>query len=73
MIFDGKEKYFPAPQTVSWSLLVTVLLLTLAVTAAELALAQMTHCISLLVLVHQVPAQPPHLCTCVCHRTSTTC
>ena len=50
-------------QAVSWSLLVTVLLLTLAATVAQLALAQMTHCISLLVLVHQVPPQTHRLCT----------
>jgi len=38
---------------VRWTLLVTILVLTLAATAAELVLAQMTHCISLLCLVHQ--------------------
>ena len=35
------------------SRLVTVLVLTVLITVAELVLAQLTHCISLLVLVHQ--------------------
>jgi len=38
--------------TVSASRLVTVLVLTVIITVAELVLAQLTHCISLLVLVH---------------------
>lgn len=40
-------------KVVRWSLLVTVLVMTLAATAAELVLAQMTHCITFLCLVHQ--------------------
>ena len=41
-------------KVVGWGLIVTVLVFTLAATVAELVLAQITHCISLLVLSYQV-------------------
>ena len=40
-------------ELVSVARLVTVLILTVIITVSELVLAQLTHCISLLVLVHQ--------------------
>jgi len=48
-----KRKKFKEEKVVSLTIVVTVLVLTLGATLAELVLAQMTHCISLLVLVHQ--------------------
>merc|ERR1711962_391905 len=48
-----RRKKVSEEKVVRWSLLVTVLVMTLAATAAELVLAQMTHCITLLCLVHQ--------------------
>ena len=41
------------PDLLPVSRLITVLVLTITITIAELVLAQLTHCISLLVLVHQ--------------------
>ena len=41
-------------KVIGWAIIVTVLVFTFAATAAELVLAQITHCISLLVLSYQV-------------------
>ena len=49
-----KRRKLGDEKVVGWGLIVTVLVLTLAATAAELVLAQITHCISLLVLSYQV-------------------
>ena len=49
-----KRRKLGEEKVVGWGLIVTVLVFTLAATAAELVLAQITHCISLLVLSYQV-------------------
>ena len=49
-----KRRKLGDEKVVGWGLIVTVLVFTLAATAAELVLAQITHCISLLVLSYQV-------------------
>lgn len=48
-----KRRKLGDEKVVGWGLIVTVLVFTLAATAAELVLAQITHCISLLVLSYQ--------------------
>lgn len=48
-----KRKKQEEEKGVGWSLLLSVVAVTLLATAAELVLAQMTHCISLLVLAYQ--------------------
>ena len=49
-----KRRKLGEEKVVGWGLIVTVLVFPLAATAAELVLAQITHCISLLVLSYQV-------------------
>ena len=49
-----KRRKLGDEKVVGWGLIVTVLVFTLAATTAELVLAQITHCISLLVLSYQV-------------------
>lgn len=49
-----KRRKLGDEKVVGWGLIVTVLVFTFAATAAELVLAQITHCISLLVLSYQV-------------------
>ena len=53
-LIQKRRKLGGEEKVVGWGLIVTVLVFTLAATAAELVLAQITHCISLLVLSYQV-------------------
>ena len=53
-LIQKRRKLGEREKVVGWGLIVTVLVFTLAATAAELVLAQITHCISLLVLSYQV-------------------
>ena len=53
-LIQKRRKLGGDEKVVGWGLIVTVLVFTLAATAAELVLAQITHCISLLVLSYQV-------------------
>ena len=49
-----KRRKLGDEKVIGWGIIVTVLVFPLAATAAELVLAQITHCISLLVLSYQV-------------------
>ena len=53
-LIQKRRKLGGDEKVVGWGLIVTVLVFTLAATVAELVLAQITHCISLLVLSYQV-------------------
>ena len=53
-LIQKRRKLGEREKVVGWGLIVAVLVFTLAATAAELVLAQITHCISLLVLSYQV-------------------
>ena len=53
-LIQKRRKLGGEEKVVGWGLIVAVLVFTLAATAAELVLAQITHCISLLVLSYQV-------------------
>ena len=53
-LIQKRRKLGGDEKVVGWALIVSVLVFTLAATVAELVLAQITHCISLLVLSYQV-------------------